>query len=215
VKAVEITWYGHACFRLRSSEATLVTDPFDREVGYPLPRVRADIVTVSHGHGDHNYVQAVRGEPRVVEGPGEYEIKGVFITGIASYHDAQEGAQRGRNTIYLIEMEGMGICHLGDLGHIPDEDTLEILGDANILLIPVGGGFTMDGVQGAELVGLLNPEIVIPMHYQTEALKFQLQPVDGFLQELEVKGAVPQANLRITARSLPSETQVVVLDYRR
>jgi len=212
---MEITWYGHACFRLRSSQATLVTDPFDRNVGYPLPRVRADIVTVSHGHSDHNYVQAIRGEPKIVEGPGEYEIKGVFITGISSYHDAQRGAQRGRNTIYLIEMEDMKICHLGDLGHMPEEDTLEALGDADIILIPVGGGPTIDGVQAAELVGLLNPKIIIPMHYQTEALRFRLQPLDGFLQEMAVEGVMPQTSLRITARTLPQETQVMILDYRR
>ncbi len=212
---MEITWYGFACFRLRSSQATLVTDPFARNMGYPLPRIRAGIVTVSHGHSDHNYVQAIRGEPKVVEGSGEYEIKGVFITGIASYHDAHRGAQRGPNTIYLIEMEGMRICHLGDLGHMPEEDTLEALGDADILLIPVGGGPTIDGAQAAELVGLLNPKIVIPMHYQTEGLRFRLEPVDGFLREMGVEGAVPQASLRVTARTLPQETQVVILDYRR
>lgn len=213
---MEITWYGHSCFRLRSSEATLVTDPFDNSVGYPLPRVRADIVTVSHGHSDHNHVAALREEPKVVDGPGEYEIKGVFITGLASFHDERKGADHGPNTIYLIEMEGLKLCHLGDLGHIPGADTLEVLSGADILFVPVGGGPTIGWAQAMELVGLLDPRIVIPMHCRTELTRSpRLETADQFLQEMGAEGAAPQPNLRVSAGGLPEETKVIVLDYRR
>lgn len=212
---MEITWYGHACFRLRDRSATVVTDPYDPSVGYALPRVRADIVTVSHDHADHNHVSGVKGAPRVVDGPGEYEIQGVFITGIATFHDKKKGAQRGRNTVFLFEFDGLTICHLGDLGHVPTQAQVEALSDVDILLIPVGGVSTIGAPQAAEIISLLEPQVVIPMHYKTKALATKLAPVDRFLQEMGLKKLAAQESLKVTGSTLPEETQIVLLDYKQ
>ena len=212
---MEITWYGHACFRLRDKGATVVTDPYDQSVGYALPRVRADIVTVSHNHADHNYASGIKGAPKVVDAPGEYEIKGVFITGIATFHDRKKGAQRGRNTVFLFEFDGLTICHLGDLGHLPTQAQVEALSDVDILLIPVGGVSTIAASRAAEVVSLLEPKIVIPMHYKTKALTLKLASVNRFLQEMGLKKLAAQESLKVTASTLPEETQIVLLDYKQ
>jgi L-ascorbate metabolism protein UlaG (beta-lactamase superfamily) len=212
---MEITWYGHACFRLRDRGATVVTDPYDQSIGYTLPRVRADIVTVSHHHADHNYVSGVKGGPKVVDGPGEYEIQGVFITGIATFHDRKKGTQRGRNTVFLFEFDGLTICHLGDLGHVPTQAQVEALSDVDILLIPVGGVSTIGAPQAAEIISLLEPKVVIPMHYKTKALTAKLASVDRFLQEMGLKKLAAQESLKVTGSTLPEETQIVLLDYKQ
>jgi len=212
---MDITWYGHACFRLRDKGATVVTDPYDQSIGYTLPKVRADIVTVSHNHADHNYASGIKGAPKVVDGPGEYEIKGVFITGIATFHDRKKGAQRGCNTVFLFEFDGLTICHLGDLGHVPTQTQVEALSDADILLIPVGGVSTIGAPQAAEVISLLEPKIVIPMHYKTKALTIKLASVNGFLLEMGLKKLTAQESLKVTAGTLPEETQVVLLDYKQ
>ncbi len=212
---MDITWYGHACFRLRDKGATVVTDPYDQSIGYTLPKVRADIVTVSHNHADHNYASGIKGTPKVVDGPGEYEIKGVFITGIATFHDRKKGAQRGCNTVFLFEFDGLTICHLGDLGHVPTQTQVEALSDADILLIPVGGVSTIGAPQAAEVISLLEPKIVIPMHYKTKALTIKLASVNGFLLEMGLKKLTAQESLKVTAGTLPEETQVVLLDYKQ
>jgi len=211
---VEITWYGHACFRLRDKGATIVTDPYAPSVGYTLPRVRADIVTVSHNHAGHNYVSGVKDSPKVIDGPGEYEIKGVFITGIATFHDRKKGVQRGCNTVFLLECDGLTICHLGDLGHVPTQDQVEALSDVDILLIPVGGVSTIGAPQAAEVISLLEPRIVIPMHYKTKGLTLKLAPVQQFLQEMGLKKLAAQESLKVTEGTLPEETQIVLLDCR-
>ena len=212
---MEITWYGHACFRMRDKGATVVTDPYDQSIGYTLPKVRADIVTVSHNHADHNYVSGIKGAPKVVDGPGEYEIKGVFITGIATFHDGKKGAQRGRNTVFLFEFDGLTICHLGDLGHVPTQAQVETLSDVDVLLIPVGGISTIAASQAAEVVSLLEPKIVIPMHYKTKALTLKLASVNRFLQEMGLKKLAAQESLKVTASILPEGTQIVLLDYKQ
>jgi L-ascorbate metabolism protein UlaG (beta-lactamase superfamily) len=212
---MEITWYGHACFRLRDKGATVVTDPYDPSIGYTLPRIRADIVTVSHSHADHNYVSGIKGAPKVVDGPGEYEIRGVFITGIATFHDRKKGAQRGRNTVFLFEFNGLTICHLGDLGHVPTQAQVEALSDVDILLIPVGGVSTIGASQAAEVISLVEPKIVIPMHYKTKALAIKLASVNRFLQEMGLKKLAAQESLKVTASTLPEETQLVLLDYKQ
>jgi len=212
---MEITWYGHACFRLRDRSATVVTDPYDQSIGYTLPRVRADIVTVSHHHADHNYVSGVKGGPKVVDGPGEYEIQGVFVTGIATFHDRKKGAQRGRNTVFLFEFDGLTICHLGDLGHVPTQAQVEALSDVDVLLIPVGGVSTIGAPQAAEIISLLEPKVVIPMHYKTKALTAKLASVDRFLQEMGLKKLAAQESLKVTGSTLPEETQIVLLDYKQ
>jgi L-ascorbate metabolism protein UlaG (beta-lactamase superfamily) len=211
---MQITWYGHSCFRLRSRKGSVVTDPFGKEVGYSLPRLRADIVTVSHDHPDHYNVKTVKGNPKVISGAGEYEIKGIFILGIPTYHDGRHGKLRGRNTVYLFDFEELTICHLGDLGHVPTESQLEDLGDVDVLLIPVGGVTTIDPAKASEVISLVEPKIVIPMHYKTKALQdSKLRPVDQFLKEMGVKKTDPQDSLNVTRGKLPSDTQVIIMNY--
>src|SRR5512143_1611824 len=180
---MEITWYGHSCFRLRGKEGTVVTDPFGKDSGYEWARPRADLVTVSHEHPNHNAWERVAGDPKVVHGPGEYEINNIFVTGIGSYHDGKKGAERGRNTIYLIEFEDLRVCHLGDLGHTPNESQAEALSDLDVLFVPVGGLSALNAAQAAEVVSQLEPRVVIPMHYKTKAFNGKLDGLDKFLKE--------------------------------
>lgn len=214
---MELTWLGHSCFRLKGKEATLITDPPSPSTGYSLGRLTADIVTISHDHPGHNYVKGVGGEPRVISGPGEYEIEQVLIAGVKTYHDREHGALRGRNTAYLITMDDVHVCHLGDLGDRLDEKALEELSNADVLLVPVGGHYTLDAERAAEVIAQLEPRIIVPMHYQTPAYKSPdtpLDPVEKFLHEMGVEAAEPLAKVVITPSSLPTEPQVVLLNYR-
>lgn len=211
---MEINWYGHACFRLRSREGVVVTDPYGKEMGYTLPRLRADIVTISHPHPGHNYLKGVKGSPKVVDGPGEYEIQGIFITGIASYHDRRKGRDRGKNTIYLFDFDGLTVCHLGDLGHVPTQSQVEDLSDIDILLIPVGSHTTLNAAEASEVISLLEPRVVVPMHYRTEGMeKASLESVDMFLKVMGVKGT-PQESLKVNKSTLPEDMQVVLLEHK-
>jgi L-ascorbate metabolism protein UlaG (beta-lactamase superfamily) len=210
---MQITWYGHSCFRLRGRNGTVVTDPYGDDIGYSLPRVRADIVTVSHDHPDHATVKAVKGKPKVIDGPGEYEIKGIFVIGIPTYYDDTRTQPGIRNTVYVVEMEGITVCHLGDLRRVPTQSQVEELSEVDVLLIPVGGGSTLGAAKASDVISLLEPRIVIPMHYHTKSVSgLKLQPVDLFLKEMGVKDAVPQEGLKVTKSGLPTETQVVVMD---
>ncbi len=211
---MEINWYGHSCFRLRDRGGVVVTDPYGKGMGYTLPRLRADIVTVSHSHPGHSYVKGIKGSPKVIDGPGEYEIKGIFITGIASYHDRRKGRDRGKNTIYLFDFEGLTVCHLGDLGQVPTQSQVEDLSDIDILLAPVGSHTTINAAEASEVISLLEPRVVIPMHYRTEAMgKSPLDSVDRFLKVMGVKGT-PQESLKVTKSTLPDDTQVVLLEHK-
>jgi len=212
---MEITWYGQSCFRLRDRLATVITDPYDKGIGYTLPRVRADIVTVSHDHPDHNYVKGAKGQPKIIVGPGEYEVGGVFITGIPTFHDRKKGASRGRNTVFLFDFEGLTVCHLGDLGHVPTQSQVEALSDIDVLLIPVGAVSTINAAQAAEVISLLEPRLVIPMHYETKALEVKLDSVGKFLKEMGLSKLATQESLKVTKSSLPDETQVMLLDYKQ
>ncbi len=212
---MEIVWLGHSCFRIRGREATIVTDPCPPATGYAIGKPTADIVTISHHHGHHDYTKAVAGSPVVLDGPGEYEIHGAFITAVPTYHDDQKGGERGRNLAFILEMEDIRVCHLGDLGHTPTAEQAEEMTGADILLVPVGGGTTIDGAKAAEVVSLLEARLVIPMHYRTEALKDGLDPPDRFLKEMEVTSLEPLPKLSVNRSNIPSETQVVLLDYRR
>lgn len=213
---MEITWLGHSCFRMRGKDATIVTDPCDKSTGYSIGKPSAEIVTVSHDHPGHNHVRAVAGEPRVVHGPGEYEISGVLIMGVPTYHDAKKGAERGKNTAYVFELDDLRVCHLGDLGHVPTAEQAEALSGVDVLLLPVGGGSTIDATAAAETVSLLEPKLVIPMHYQTPAAKAKLEPLDRFLKEIGAKSALDERlpKIAITRSTLPHETKVQVLDYK-
>lgn len=214
---MEIIWLGHSCFQLRGKNVTLITDPFTPQPGYSLGKVNAPIVTVSHNHTGHNYVQGVGGNPRVVRGPGEYEISDVLITGVAAFHDSKRGQELGRNTIYVIHMDDLVICHLGDLGHTLQEAQLEEVADADILLVPIGGHNTINATQAAEVISQVEPRIVIPMHYRTEASagsRPDLEPLDKFCREMGVEAINPLPKLTVTRNSLPQEPQVVILEQR-
>ncbi|MGQ9628544.1 MAG: MBL fold metallo-hydrolase [Anaerolineae bacterium] len=208
---MEITWYGHSCFRLKDRNITILTDPYSREIGYNLPRVQADVVTVSHDHPGHNWTQGVKGQPRILDGPGEYEIRGVFITGISTFHDDKQGANSGRNTVFLFEFDDLTVCHLGDIGHVPTQAQVETLSETDVLLIPVGGGGTINAAQAAEVISALEPRLVIPMHYKTEFCQLKLDPLSRFLKEMGLKKLPSQESLKVTKTSLPEETQVVIL----
>jgi L-ascorbate metabolism protein UlaG (beta-lactamase superfamily) len=211
---VDLTWLGHGCFRLRGRAAAVVTDPYPSSLGPRLPKLEADLVTVSHGHPNHSYTQAVVKEPYVVDGPGEYEVAGVTVTGLPTFHDAKQGEVHGRNTVYVIELDDVRVCHLGDLGHALAADMLEAIGNIDVLLVPVGGGNTLEAAGAAEVVRQVEPRVVIPMHYALPALKTELAPVERFLKEMGVPEAAPQPRLTVQPSSTESETRVVVLEPR-
>ena len=210
---MDISWLGHSCFRIRGSNTIVITDPYPPGLGYSLGKPTARIVTVSHHHPGHCYVQGISGEPRVVTGPGEYEISGVLIIGIATFHDADVGRERGKNTIYLMEVDEISICHLGDLGHVLTAEQVEELDNVDVLLLPVGGVSTINAPLSAEVVRQLEPKAVVPMHYKTQALSWELEPVEKFLKEIGAKQVNSQPKLSFTKSSLPESTQVFLLDY--
>ncbi len=220
---MEVTYLGHSCFRIKGKKNIIVTDPFEDYVGFKMPRVSADIITLSHHHQDHNNVSAVKGttkrkEPFVVDGPGEYEISGVSIFGIASFHDKSSGSKRGENTIYLITIDGLRLAHLGDLGHKLTETELEEVNGVDILFIPVGGTYTIDDNEAIEVIGQIEPRIIIPMHYKTADMRpeFGIEiTVDDFLKAIGEEGNKAKDRLIISKDKLPEEREIVVLKRRR
>ena len=210
---MEITWLGHSCFLIRGKEKTIITDPCHPDLGYRLGEPEADIVTMSHFHPGHSYIEGVANDPRQIKSPGEYEIGGVFITGVASFHDDKKGEVRGKNTIYIIEMDDITLCHLGDLGHPLHSHLIEEIGDIGVLFLPVGEVSTIPIDTAVEIVRQLEPHIVIPMHYKTEAFTGDLSPVDKFLDKMRIRELEARPKLSITSSSLPSSTQTIVLNY--
>lgn len=209
---MQITWLGQSCFKIQGKDVTIVTDPYDSETGLKLPRLNADILTVSHDHHDHNNIGAVGGNPFIIDKPGEYEVKNVFIQGIPSFHDEQSGAERGANVIYLFQMEEMKIAHLGDLGAKLTDEQLGKLEGVDIIFIPVGGVYTIDGKQASDVINQLEPRIAIPIHYKIPGLKEKLQSVDKFCDEMGVKQNGAEEKLKITKKELPiEETRVIIL----
>jgi L-ascorbate metabolism protein UlaG (beta-lactamase superfamily) len=212
---MEISFLGHASFRIKSKENTVVTDPFDPEmVGFKFSQVSANIVTVSHEHSDHNRVDLVSGVEKVIRGPGEYEIAGVSIIGSGSFHDESKGSERGPNIIYVIEIEGMRVVHLGDLGHQLSEKLIGEIGEVDVLMIPVGGVYTIGPKQAVEVVNALSPKIILPMHYQTSDLNSasftKLCSVDEFLSLLSIKVEKRQ-KLTLRKETIPVDEQLVIL----
>ncbi|MEO8036513.1 MAG: MBL fold metallo-hydrolase, partial [Acidobacteriota bacterium] len=175
----------------------------------------ADLVTISFHDPAHDAVGAVAGDPKVVDGPGEFEIAGASLAGVTTFRDKEKGAERGRNVCYVIELEDLRIAHLGGIGHVPTSDQVEEIGNVDILLIPVGGGESLDAPLASETVSLLEPKLVIPMHYKTDIEKSKLDPVDRFLKEMGAKTSETHAKIAIARNSLPEETQVLVVDYKR
>ena len=205
---MKINWLGQSCFKIVTKETTIITDPFGKDIGLKPPHYEASLVTVSHDHNDHNNVSALRGTPFVVDGPGEYDLKGVFIWGIDSFHDNKDGKERGVNTIFIIEAEGMRICHLGDLGQkeLTDEQ-LEKIGEIDILMIPVGGVYTIDSEEAATVINQIEPKIVIPMHYKIPGLNIKIQGIEPFLKEMGTEKEVIE-QLVIKKNDLPKEEEM-------
>ncbi len=214
---MEISWYGHSCFRLTErSMATVVCDPFDAEaVGYEPLKLKADIVTSSHDAPGHNYLNAVKGYSHAITGPGEFEIGGVFITGVQMDGQGKKAAEKPRNTLYVFDYMGITVAHLGDLRSVPPQNEIEALGTVHVALVPVGGDSGLNAAKAAEIVSLLEPNIVIPMHFHTPAAKVPLDPLDKFLKEMGLHEAETLPSLKVSKSSLPDETKVVVLDYQR
>lgn len=216
---MEIVWHGHSCFRMiERGMAAVVTDPFDDSLGYPALKLKADIVTVSHEAPGHNYLDAVKGVQKTITGPGEYEIGGVFVTGISTSRNVgdkkKKGEEQKRNTLYVFDFDGLTVCHLGDLDHVPTQSQVEDLGSVDVALVPVGGGGGLNASQAAEVVSLLEPSIVIPMHYKTAAASVKLDPVSKFLKEMGLSSVKEEASLKVSKSSLPAETHVLMLDYK-
>jgi L-ascorbate metabolism protein UlaG (beta-lactamase superfamily) len=214
---MEIKWYGHSCFEITSEDGrVVVTDPFDASVGYQVPEIIADVVTVSHEHFDHNNVGAIKGNPDVVKGAGEHMVKGMRFYGVKTYHDTSKGAERGENTVFLVDIDGMRLCHLGDLGHALEPNQLISIKekdiDIDVLFIPVGGVFTIDA-KGADVVlRQLEPKIAVPMHYKTSPVQLNIKKVDQFIKGK--KKVRKEKILSLRKEDLPQATEIVVLDWQ-
>ena len=212
---MQISWLGHSCFKIETKgngdAVTIIIDPYDDSLGLKMPSLKADIVLVSHDHFDHNNVAAVRGEPFVITTPGEYEIKKVFVYGVPTYHDTTQGSERGLNTAWRIDAEGLSLAHLGDLGHVLTEQQLSILEGVDILCLPVGGVYTIDAKAASEVVSQIEPRLVIPMHYKIPGLKVDIAPLEAFAKEMGIKTDTVD-KLKVTKKELINEdTKVIVL----
>lgn len=208
----EIRWYGHNCFRIRAKEATVLTDPVGKRTGYALPKQTTDIVTLSHDHPGHANLEAVKPDFQTINGPGEYELNGVFITGIRTYHDKEKGAELGYNTVYLIEVENLKFAHLGDLGHQLSDGQIEQLNSVDVLFVPAGGGPVLAPAEMAELIAAISPKVVIPMQYRTTRGDAERESIEPFMKHLGVEMLAPVEKLTLKSSDLSDQTQVVLLE---
>ena len=213
----KIQWAGQSCFQIsvstsKDNSADIVIDPFDESYGLKVPNFSADIALVTHDHKDHNNIKALKGDPFVINGPGEYEVKGVFIQGIDSYHDEEQGKKRGRNTIYIFEAEGMRFCHMGDFGQkqLTDEQ-LEKIDSVDILMIPIGGEYTIDSAGASKIISQIEPLIVIPMHFQLPKLKLKLDGVEKFLKTMGNNKIEPVDKFTVKSSTLSKDTMEIVV----
>lgn len=222
---MKIKWIGHAAFALTTSEGRiLLADPYEAgaysgSFGYPPINIAADAVTFSHSHADH-YTKNLKGNPRIINQPGSYEVSGINIKGIPSFHDASQGKERGKNIIFVYEINGVRIAHLGDLGHTLSPKEIDEIGKIDIMLIPVGGYFTIDAHQAADTIEIFSPKVTIPMHYKTPAVNFPISGVDEFIAACDQKGKkivkrIPSAEVSIMKETLPAEPEIWVLQYVR
>jgi len=214
---MQIVWHGQSCFQIsfsknKDEKLTVVIDPFSEEIGLRIPSLEADILMISHDHPNHNNKKAVSGSPFLIEGPGEYEIKGVFIQGIEADHDKSQGKEMGKTTIYTIEGEEIRLCHLGDLGQKElNADQLEQIGNIDILMIPVGGIYTISSQEASKIISQIEPRLIIPMHYNLPKMKSKLDGLDKFLKVMGQKGIEPQSKLTVKKKDLEGETTEVVV----
>ena len=210
---MEVYWLGHGCFRLRGRDATVLTDPCPPSTGYKIGKVNTDIVTISRDHPDSNHRGAVSGEAIVLDGPGEYEIAGVLITAVFTDNAVRDDGH-SRNLAFVVDIDDVKVCHLGDIQRVPTGDEAQALAGIDILLVPVGGGHAMGAAMAAETVSLLEPKIVIPMLYKTDVSKGDFEAVDHFIKEMGVEAKPPEQRLNISKSGIPESTSLVQLSYR-
>lgn len=214
---MNIIWHGQACFQIIGSKnknhsICIIHDPFDETIGLRLPKLEGDIVLISHQHRDHNNIKAISGNPFIIDAPGEYEVKGVYIQGIPSWHDDKQGKERGENIIYTIEFENLKLCHLGDLGQKElTEEQLEKINEIDILMIPVGGFFTISAKEALKVMTQIEPKIIIPMHYHLPKLKIKLDGLDKFLKILGIKSIEPLSKFSIKEKDLSEEEAKIIV----
>lgn len=213
---MEITWYGLSCFRLvERGKATIVTDPYDhREIGTESLKLKSDVVTISHDAPGHNFVDAVKGAPHLINGPGEYEIGGVFITGVST-NGSKKATDETDNTLYVFDYGDVTVAHLGDLKRVPNQVQIETLGQVDIAMVPVGGGGGLNAAKAAEIINMLEPSIVIPMHYHTPGINVELLPLSRFLKEMGLGEVHTRESLIIKHSEIPEETRVEVLELHK
>jgi len=214
---MEITWYGHSCFRLTERGlSTVVVDPYDSSVvGYTPLKLKADIIAISHDAPGHNYVQAARGADHILNSPGEYEIGGVFITAVQTDSHGKKNGETLRNILHVFDYDGLTIAHLGDLKQVPTQSEIEALGNVNVVAIPVGGGGGLNAASAAEIISMIEPSIIIPMHYKTKDSTIPLDSLDKFIKEMGLQPIEPVPSFKVSKSSLPGEAKVVILDYQR
>lgn len=207
-----ITWYGHSCFRLETKDFSLLIDPFSPQIGLRPPKIKDNIVLVSHDHYDHNNIEGLQEGSLLIKGPGEYEVKGVFIKGIQSFHDKIQGQGRGLNTIYAIKMEDMTIVHMGDFGQgALSEEQIEKIGDVDILMIPIGGVYTINYKEAVEAISQIEPKAVVPMHYKVPGLKVDIEGPEKFLKEMSLTPEKAEKSYKIQKKNLPAEEMKLVI----
>ncbi len=212
---MKIKWLGHACFLITSEKGTrIVTDPFDSKVGYVLPELTADIVTVSHGHHDHNNVGAVKGDFLLLDKAGDFSHKGVDTKGVQVFHDEEGGSRRGKNIIFKLTVDGVRVCHCGDLGHVLSDEQLKKIGEVDVLLLPVGGVYTVDAEKAFEVKKQFKPILTIPMHFKTDALTFSLDGVQSFLDIAGEGKVCKEQEVEVTRDKLQELAGILVLDYK-
>jgi L-ascorbate metabolism protein UlaG (beta-lactamase superfamily) len=207
----EVKWFGHACFLIQGRDVSILTDPVPPESGYDMGSPQVDIVTVSHDHAGHSALDQVQDGYRLLNGPGEYEIKEVFITGIRTYHDGDRGSQYGRNTVYVFEIDDLVFAHLGDIGHVLSEEQVESMMSVDVLMIPAGGGPTINANQAAEIIGQVEPRMVVPMQFRTGDGDLDLEPVEDFLRELGTAEYRTEERLVVRKSDTAEAPQIVVL----
>lgn len=212
---MRIRYYGHSCFELKfTGGVSILTDPFDETVGYDMPSPAVDIVSISHNHYDHNYTGSIRGEYRLVNKAGDFRISGINITGVPSFHDKFRGAKRGSNIIFTFDDGSVRVCHLGDLGHLLSDGQLRRIGRADVLLIPVGGFYTIDWSDAVKVVGQINPSVVIPMHYKTDAVTMPIDTAGPFIKGIGGAQRIGSREIEIDSRMLRLKKMAYVLEYK-
>ncbi|NWF91330.1 MAG: MBL fold metallo-hydrolase [Syntrophaceae bacterium] len=216
---MKIKWYGHAAFLITTDQGVkIITDPYESgayggQLAYGKIKDQADIVLTSHDHADHNDTKSLAGSPQIVKGSGDKTVKGISFKGISVYHDASKGSERGRNTIFTFSVDGIRICHLGDLGHILSQKELEEIGPVDLLLIPVGGYFTIDSKEATKVVEQVKPKVVIPMHFKTAKCGFPIAPVEDFLKGKSNLKRPKTSEIALDKASLPQQTEIIVLEH--